>query len=102
MLTGGIRNVAFMEECLETNQLDIIGIARPYAVDPNLTQKIFNKEIGSLKHLDSKFSGSLDLMVHEKYLKDLGVGKEPKILEGLAAKWFFLKNGIKMLKGGNK
>ena len=102
MLTGGIRNVAFMEECLETNQLDIIGIARPYAVDPNLTQKIFNKEIGSLQHLDSKFSGSLDLMVHEKYLKDLGAGKEPKILEGLAAKWFFLKNGIKMLKGGNK
>lgn len=102
MLTGGVRSVAFMEECLATDQLDFIGIARPYAVEPNLVHKIFNKEITSLKHLESKFSGTLDLIVHEKYLKDIGAGKEPKILEGLAAKWFFLKNGIKMLKGGNK
>tara|TARA_B110000908_G_C10231513_1_gene440856 strand:+ start:295 stop:1488 length:1194 start_codon:yes stop_codon:yes gene_type:complete len=102
MLTGGVRNVDFMEECLATNQLDFIGIARPFALLPNLVQKIFNRELKSLKHLESKFSGTLDLIVHEKYLKDIGAGKNPKVLEGLSAKIFFIKNFFLMLKGGNK
>ena len=42
MLTGGFRTVSVMEEALDANQLDVIGIARPFAVLPNLPNEIFN------------------------------------------------------------
>lgn len=102
MLTGGVRNVDFMEECLENNQLDFIGIARPYALEPNLANEIFNGEMKSLKHLESNLNGALDITVHEKYLREIGAGKKPKVLKGFSLKIFILKNFFHLLKGGNK
>lgn len=102
MLTGGVRNVDFMEECLENDQLDFIGIARPYALEPNLANDIFEGKTQSLEHLNSKLNGALDISVHEKYLRDIAAGKKPKILKGFALKFFILKNFIHLLKGGNK
>lgn len=102
MLTGGVRNVDFMEDCLETNQLDFIGIARPYALIPDLANAIFKGKVKSLTHLESKYNGALDIAVHEKYLKDIGLGKQPKMLKGMRANIFFAKNFFHLLKGGNK
>ena len=102
MLTGGVRNVDFMEECLETNQLDFIGIARPYALLPNLANDIFSGKLSSLKHLDSNLNGAIDISVHEKYLADIGSGKKPKMLKGFALQIYMIKNFFHLLKGGNK
>ncbi len=102
MLTGGIRNIDFMEQCLEENQLDFIGIARPYALEPNLANDIFEGKTKSLEHLNSNLNGALDISVHEKYLADIASGKKPKILKGFSLKLFMLKNFFHLLKGGNK
>lgn len=82
MLTGGFRTVSVMEEALDANQLDVIGIARPFAVLPNLPNEIFNnsrkditttsRKVG-VKALDS----NLDIIWYEYQIKRLGEGKEP-------------------------
>lgn len=102
MLTGGVRNVAFMEECLQSDQLDFIGIARPYALLPDLANQIFEGKIKSLQHLDSNLNGAIDISVHEKYLIDIGSGKTPKMLKGFALQIYMIKNFFHLLKGGNK
>lgn len=102
MLTGGVRNVNFMEECLENDQLDFIGIARPYAVVPNLAKDIFDGKLKSLEHLESNYNGALDIAIHEKYLRNIGAGKAPKMMNRFEAFFFITKNLFHLLKGGNK
>ncbi|PQA89066.1 NADH:flavin oxidoreductase/NADH oxidase family protein [Hyphococcus luteus] len=45
MVTGGFRSRAGMEEALSSGACDVIGLARPLCVDPNLPEKLFNGEI---------------------------------------------------------
>ncbi|BFM17828.1 NADH:flavin oxidoreductase/NADH oxidase family protein [Maricurvus nonylphenolicus] len=40
MVTGGFRSQAAIEEALDSGAMDVAGLARPYAVDPNLANKI--------------------------------------------------------------
>ena len=44
MLTGGFRSVKVMEEALAGGKLDIIGLARPFCLYPNLAQDIFDEK----------------------------------------------------------
>ncbi len=84
MLTGGFRTVATMEHVLEENELDVVGIARPFTLFPNLPRDIFEGQLKSievptpktgLKMLDS--SGFADINWHEVHIKRLGQGKTP-------------------------
>ncbi len=60
MVTGGFRTLAGMEAALQTNQTDLIGIARPFCVDPDFPKKLI--------------SGQLDLLpINEDHLR-LGSG----------------------------
>ncbi|MFT5103140.1 MAG: 2,4-dienoyl-CoA reductase-like NADH-dependent reductase (Old Yellow Enzyme family), partial [Candidatus Latescibacterota bacterium] len=43
MLTGGFRTTSVMKDAIASNQLDVIGIARPFAVYPNIGNEIFNE-----------------------------------------------------------
>ena len=43
MLTGGFRTTSVMRDAIISNQLDIIGIARPFAVFPNIGNEIFSE-----------------------------------------------------------
>jgi 2,4-dienoyl-CoA reductase-like NADH-dependent reductase (Old Yellow Enzyme family) len=84
MLTGGFRTVSIMKDALDANQLDIIGIARPFAVFPNLPNEIFStsrtdvttssRKVG-VKALDS----GLDIIWYEYQIKRLGEGKKPNL-----------------------
>jgi len=40
MVTGGFRTLPFMEEALENNELDLIGLGRPLCIDPFFSQKL--------------------------------------------------------------
>jgi 2,4-dienoyl-CoA reductase-like NADH-dependent reductase (Old Yellow Enzyme family) len=40
MVTGGFRSRAVMEEALATGALDVVGLARPLALDPDLPRKL--------------------------------------------------------------
>ena len=48
MITGGFRTLAGMEAALTSHQTDMIGIARPFCVDPDFPKKILAKQLESL------------------------------------------------------
>ncbi|MGK0138521.1 MAG: 2,4-dienoyl-CoA reductase-like NADH-dependent reductase (Old Yellow Enzyme family) [Algoriphagus sp.] len=43
MLTGGFRTASIMKEAVASNQIDIIGLARPFCVFPNIANDIFSE-----------------------------------------------------------
>ncbi|MBL8609026.1 MAG: NADH:flavin oxidoreductase/NADH oxidase family protein [Myxococcales bacterium] len=45
MLTGGFRSRAVMEEALTSGAVDLVGVARPLAFDPNLPKKLLAGEV---------------------------------------------------------
>lgn len=103
MLTGGFRTVEVMENALAENKVDVIGMARPFTVYPNLAKQILNKEISKIdlpqpktgiKIIDK--TGSLDIAWHELQIKRLGQNKAPKRnLSAYLAFWKTMKKGLK-------
>lgn len=84
MLTGGFRTVSGMEEALQEGHLDIIGLARPFSMFPDLADRIFNNELTELnvptaltgvKAIDRM--GFVDIFWHEVQIKRLGLGLKP-------------------------
>ncbi|MCP4442405.1 MAG: NADH:flavin oxidoreductase/NADH oxidase family protein [Aureispira sp.] len=97
MLTGGFRTVAAMEEALDSNVLDIIGIARPFAVYPNLPNDIFTK-LSETFPVESKKTGikaldaGIDIAWYEQQLRLMGEGKEPNPnMSAWAVMWRYLR-----------
>jgi 2,4-dienoyl-CoA reductase-like NADH-dependent reductase (Old Yellow Enzyme family) len=45
MLTGGVRDVFAMENILKNDHAQILGLARPFIVDPNVANRIISGEI---------------------------------------------------------
>ncbi len=84
MLTGGFRTVTTMEKAITEGALDIVGIARPFTLYPDLSNRIFD---GTLTHLDIPTpktglkmfdtSGFIDILWHEIHIQRLGEGKKP-------------------------
>lgn len=83
MLTGGFRTAAAMEEALDSGALDIIGVARPFAVYPHLPKDIFSQKQSAfpteirktgIKLLDLGMS----IIWYEAQIRRLGRGKDPK------------------------
>jgi len=85
MLTGGFRTVSVMEKAIVEDELDIVGIARPFTLYPDLTNQIF---AGNLKFLEMPIpktglkmldrSGFVDIKWYEINIHRLGKGKIPK------------------------
>ena len=84
MLTGGFRTVATMERAIADGELDVVGLARPFTLYPDLPNQIFAGKLTSLdiptpktglKMLDS--SGFVDIKWHEVHIHRLGAGKQP-------------------------
>ncbi|TNF27694.1 MAG: NADH:flavin oxidoreductase/NADH oxidase family protein [Bacteroidetes bacterium] len=84
MLTGGFRTVAGMEDALQAGHLDIIGLARPFSMFPDLANRIFSGELTELNVPTAKTGfkaidrmGFVDIMWHEVQIKRLGQGLKP-------------------------
>ena len=84
MLTGGFRTVATMERAIADGELDVIGLARPFTLYPDLANRIFEGNLTFLdvpipktgiKMIDS--SGFVDIKWHEIHIHRLGEGKKP-------------------------
>lgn len=45
MVTGGFRTLKGMEDALSSGALDLIGLARPFAIDPNIANNLLNKTV---------------------------------------------------------
>ena len=83
MLTGGFRTTSIMKDAIASNQLDIIGIARPFAVYPNIGNEIFNKSRINFNTKIKKtgvkgIDGAMNIIWYESQIKRLGKGKVPK------------------------
>ncbi len=100
LLTGGFRSVSVMEKALEDGNLDIVGLARPFCLYPNLANQIFD---GSLKIFETpipkigiKFLdklGGVELPWYELQIQRIGKGKPPNInLLAILALWFSIKS----------
>lgn len=82
MLTGGFRTVSVMKEAVATNQLDIIGIARPFAVFPNIANDIFNESRTNFNTEIKKtgvkgIDAGMSIIWYEAQIKRIGKGKTP-------------------------
>jgi 2,4-dienoyl-CoA reductase-like NADH-dependent reductase (Old Yellow Enzyme family) len=82
MLTGGFRTTSVMRNAIASNQLDIIGIARPFAVFPNIGNEIFNESRADfttkIKKTGVKAIDSLmNIIWYESQIKRIGQGKKP-------------------------
>ena len=85
LLTGGFRTVEVMGSALQNDELDFIGIARPFAVDPFLANRLLDGSITSIKagkvNTGLRFidrMGFMDTAWHAANMKIMGQGKMPK------------------------
>ncbi|WP_055442313.1 NADH:flavin oxidoreductase/NADH oxidase family protein [Lacinutrix himadriensis] len=82
MLTGGFRTVSVMQDAVASNQLDIIGLARPFAVFPNIGNEILNETrtdfTSNIKKTGVKeLDGMMNIIWYEAQIKRMGQGKAP-------------------------
>jgi len=86
LLTGGFRSVSVMEKALEDGNLDVVGLARPFCLYPNLANQIFDGSVKifetpipkiGIKFLDKL--GGVELPWYELQIQRIGKGKSPKI-----------------------
>ena len=100
MLTGGFRSVSIMEQALVDGNLDVVGLARPFCLYPNLANQIFDSSVErfetpipqiGIKFLDKL--GGVELPWYELQIQRIGKGKSPKTnLLAISAFWFSLKS----------
>lgn len=102
MLTGGFRTASVMEQALADGKLDIVGLARPFCLYPELAQDIFSGKTtafelpmptSGVKQIDK--TGGVELPWYALQIQRLGKGKHPKRnLSGLLAFYISTKKMI--------
>ena len=84
LLTGGFRTLDVMAKAIENNELDFVGLARPFAVFPHLSKEFFEgtrTEVHippvktGLKFIDKM--GFLDISYFSHQMKMMGKGNLP-------------------------
>lgn len=100
MVTGGFRSIAGMNAALQSGAVDIVGIARLMAIDPNAPAAL-------LSGLDSEFQvqpistgikavdrmGLMEVLWYTRQLKRIAQGHNPRAKE--SGLWAFLSSVVK-------
>lgn len=85
MVTGGFRSQSAMIEALETKAVDLIGLARPLAIDPDLPNKLLNDNgvtssvmpiTTGIRKLDQM--AIMEISWYTDQIRRMSEGKEPK------------------------
>ena len=85
MVTGGFRTRSFLEEVIENGEVDLIGLARPLALNPDLCNHFLQgidvpNQVRPLtsgfKKIDSTFP--LEVIWYTNQIHRMGKGKRPK------------------------
>ena len=84
MLTGGFRSVEAMEEAVKSEALDLVGLARPFCIYPNLPKAIFEEGASSFPTTFKKsgvkmIDAAMSLIWYEAQIRRLGQGKTPHL-----------------------
>ncbi len=98
MITGGFRTSGGMADAVAENHIDLVGLARPMAIDPDLPKKIFsgNDYASPVKPLTSGIKlldkmAILEVTWYEQQLAYIAKGKSPKPNQSI---WFSLAKTI--------
>lgn len=107
MVTGGFRTGEFMREALDNGSLDLIGLARPLCLNPNMSKQLLNGEpvnsevrqlTSGIKAIDKAFP--LEIIWYTMQIHRLGQGLPPKPKAGVYGTIFksALEVGLQSLK----
>jgi 2,4-dienoyl-CoA reductase-like NADH-dependent reductase (Old Yellow Enzyme family) len=84
MVTGGFRSAAGMAAALESGAVDLVGLARPLAVDPDLPRKLLSGHdvVSSVAPISTGIeaidrAGLLEVTWYARQLRRMGRGEEP-------------------------
>ena len=82
MLTGGFRTATVMKEAITSNQLDIVGLARPFCVFPNIANEVFNESrtdfTTNIKKTNIKaIDAAMNIVWYEAQIRRISNRKEP-------------------------
>lgn len=99
MVTGGFRTIAGMNQALESGAVDLIGLARPLAVEPDLPARLLAgtatesrlvpPRVG-IKDLDSL----LQIVWYQAQLQRIGQGREPDMR--LSPWWVLAEQALRL------
>lgn len=96
MLTGGFRSAEAMKEALRSGTVDLIGLARPLAVEPDLPARILASNASARPAKRHRvgikmFDGFVELIWHTQQLHRMGAGKDP---DPNRSAWITLLSGL--------
>lgn len=101
LLTGGFRSKKVMEKALADGELDFVGMARPFAVYPNIARDLIEgrMEKADIKHIKTgvKFIdklGFIDLTWYAAQIHRMGKGLDP---DPNQSPWVGLRKMVKSL-----
>lgn len=82
MLTGGFRTRSGMESAVQSGAVDVVGLARPMALEPELPAKLLDGSVeGSQAEPRrtgiNKLDGLLEVAWYSHQIKRMGEGKDP-------------------------
>ncbi|MFW2057272.1 NADH:flavin oxidoreductase/NADH oxidase family protein [Acinetobacter haemolyticus] len=88
MLTGGLRDADLMNRIVAEGTVDLIGLARPFALQPDLAKQLLAgtsvKEPAIIPHLGYKpVDAYLQLAWHAAQFRRISSGQQPKAIKGL-------------------
>ncbi|WP_299674270.1 NADH:flavin oxidoreductase/NADH oxidase family protein [uncultured Tenacibaculum sp.] len=84
MLTGGFRTVSVMQEAIASEELDVVGLARPFTLFPNIGNEILEESrpnfgVNINKTGVKGIDGMMNIIWYEAQIKRLGLGKKPNL-----------------------
>jgi 2,4-dienoyl-CoA reductase-like NADH-dependent reductase (Old Yellow Enzyme family) len=83
MVSGGFRTAAGMAAALDSGSVDLIGLGRPLALEPDLARRLLEGTAAASTAVPRqlgwrRFDGMTDLIWHTTQLQRMGRGRDPK------------------------
>jgi 2,4-dienoyl-CoA reductase-like NADH-dependent reductase (Old Yellow Enzyme family) len=107
MVTGGFRSFEGMNSALATGALDIVGVARLMAIEPDAPKALLKGQDSNhvvrpistgIKAIDKM--GVMEVLWYSRQLKRIAAGRDPKPRE--SGLWAFLASIVKSIWGTNQ
>lgn len=102
MVTGGFRSSSYMDDCIKENQCDLIGIARPMIVEPDLPARLLeDRATKAAPHQNKlgikKLDDMMQMFWYNRQLRVLG--KTGRSMGPKAPRWStFLIETVRLLR----
>ena len=82
LVTGGFRTAAGMVDAVQSGSVDLVGLARPITVEPDLPNKLLDGTAAAAQHVDigvgiRMLDDLLQVVWHQAQLIRMGQGREP-------------------------